>query len=148
VHHRRHSFATRDLAKRFAFAGSKATGSGPDAATSKRHHPRLPRPPLPHRLRACHRPRLCLSSWSLTFDSVQGLILDITYSWSTYSSLADLDGGVAFLGFAEGLNCYPKDESTYTTYSGDAKGIKTLVCISAKLSQIFAWSGSTSVRKK
>lgn len=77
-----------------------------------------------------------------------GLVLYITYSWSSNSPDADLDGGVSFLMAARGLYCFPKD-FTYLSYGGDADGSSGNEEFNVNLGKAFVdgkWIGSTAVQ--
>jgi hypothetical protein len=84
---------------------------------------------------------------SLQSVSVEGLVLTVSYSWS--SGQCDLDSGIYFLGSAKGINCSPASD-TYLTFSGDDYG-----CLGGEaesyliyLGKAFAdkkWTGSTTV---
>jgi hypothetical protein len=95
-------------------------------------------------------------SWRLRSESVQGLVLHITFSWSVDSVLtddslnpltADLDGGVYFLGNGQGLFCNPQS-STYMSFSGDSYGPNGSENFDVYLGKSFAdrqWNESTAV---
>jgi hypothetical protein len=85
--------------------------------------------------------------WKLSSDTVQGLVLTIVYSWNVSNSLADLDGGVYWLGVARGFDCNPK--SFYITLQTSTTGATGTEVYTVKLGEAYAnkrWSGLTTLQ--
>jgi hypothetical protein len=82
------------------------------------------------------------TSWSLQSDSVVGLVLYISYSWSS----SDFYDCVYFLGEVQGFGC-PAKASPYISFGGGASGFSH--DFSVNLGKAFAdskWSNSTNVQ--
>jgi hypothetical protein len=74
------------------------------------------------------------------------LVLTVTFSW-TFSDL-NLDSGIFFLGFGQGVFCTTKN-TTYLTFSGDNTRFGGSESYTVALGRALAdgqWSGSTSVQ--
>jgi hypothetical protein len=84
-----------------------------------------------------------IPSWRLRSDSVDGLVLYVSYQWALNQK--DLDSGIFFLGFAQGYSCSP-ESTTYLTFGGDEYNGGEFYTIS--LGKAWAngqWTGSTTV---
>jgi hypothetical protein len=75
-----------------------------------------------------------------------GLVLTVTFSWSF--SQTNLDSGIFFLGFGQGVFCVPGN-TTYLTFSGDNTRFGGSESYTVALGRALAdgrWSGSTLVQ--
>jgi hypothetical protein len=76
------------------------------------------------------------------------LVLTYRLSWSVGNSVADLDGGIYFLGKGRGANCNPFN-NTYLYYDGNKAGATNSEFFEVSLGKAFSngqWSGSTTIQ--